>query len=658
MPGEVLVRFDNADAGAIDRVLRAHGARTARRLPVPGLRLVRLPPGLEVRAAAAALARVGSVRYAEPNFYRKRLALTPNDPRFGSLWGLHNTGQTVPSAIGPLAGTADADIDAPEAWDTTTGSGAITVAVLDDGVEMNHPDLAPNIWTNPGESGGGKESNGLDDDSNGYVDDWSGWDVAAGDNDPSPTGLEDGHGTHVAGTIGARGNNGLGITGVNWQVGIMPLRAFEEGGMTSADMVEGFAYASQNGARVLNGSFGAPEFSSAENDAIGTASNVLFVFAAGNDGANADAGAHYPCAYPRPNVICVGATDQLDQLAPFSTYGSSSVDLAAPGTAVHSTVPVGTEHLVLEDDFETAIAGRWTTGGVNNSWARTTARWTSPVHSLTDSPVQRYANDTDSYARSPSMDLSEMDSCLLIYDMRLDVEPDYDGLVIEASADGVSWSEADAWTGFSDWDEFITEIPSLDGAPAARVGFRLITDPSVMHDGAHIDNPGVACIASQHTYVSLDGTSMAAPQVAGAAALVWSAFPDASVADVRTAILQSVDQKASLAGKVATGGRLNLNRAVLGESNGGSIEGVDLTPPGTRLGKSTIQPSRRRATFRFGSTEFGSAFQCKLDSRAYVNCSSGKTYSRLARGWHKVRIRARDAAGNRDATPATRRFRI
>ncbi len=177
VPGELVVRFKPGTAGSERSSLNAaHGADVRRGLLVPRAYLLRLPKDRDVRAAERAYERNPNVQYAEPNF-TYQLHLTPSEPAFPQLWGMNNTGQTVTGSDGnPSAGTADADIDAPEAWDTTTGSSAVTVGVADTGVAYNHPDLAPNIWSNPGESGSGKETNNIDDDGNGKVDDFRGWD--------------------------------------------------------------------------------------------------------------------------------------------------------------------------------------------------------------------------------------------------------------------------------------------------------------------------------------------------------------------------------------------------------------------------------------------------------------------------------------------------
>lgn len=317
--GEVLVRFKpGATATARSRARAELGANVEDSLPVRGLQLLELPPGAPVEAAASELEGDPNVLYAEPNRYRRLRAL-PNDPLLPRLWGLDNAGQAFPVLAGQASGTPDADIDAPEAWDVTTGSPLVTVAIGDSGVAGDHPDLAPNM-----------DPRGVD-----FVD---------GDGDPAdPVG----HGTRVAGVIGARGNDGGGITGVNWNVRLLALRIGGDAGLTSAAAVQSFALAAARGARVYNGSFGDSVATRAEIDAIDAAAGVLFVFAADNGGASSDLVGDYPCAYPSPNILCVTASDPYDRLAPFSNYGRTSVDLAAPGESVWSTIPGG-GHLVSD----------------------------------------------------------------------------------------------------------------------------------------------------------------------------------------------------------------------------------------------------------------------------------------------------------------------
>jgi len=332
---ELIVRFSaRADGSQRARLRDSVDADAVRGLPLPGGQLVRLQGDVGANAAIARLERSRDVLYAEPNAVRTSSATT-NDPGLGLLWGLRNTGQTVNG----FAGTAGDDIDALAAWDLTTGSPTAPVAVIDSGVATSHPDLTSQITTNSGEIAG----NGIDDDSNGYVDDVAGWDFVSHDATPDDA---NGHGTHVAGTIAARGNDATGVVGVAPTTRIMPLRVLDANGSGSlSDVVSAYGYAAREGARVVNLSLGGNSPSQAERDAIAAAPGVLFVAAAGNGGSdgvgdNGDvAGANYPCSYDLANVVCVAASDSNDQLAPFSNYGRTSVDLAAPGVNVLSDRP-------------------------------------------------------------------------------------------------------------------------------------------------------------------------------------------------------------------------------------------------------------------------------------------------------------------------------
>jgi len=300
------------------------------------VKLAKGEPGKSERA----LKDLGSdprVAYAEPNF-RVHALQTPTDPSFGQLYGLVNTGQTVDGA----QGTADADIDADLAWDVATGSSSAVVGIIDTGVDFSHPDLSGRSWVNPGEDCTGCRTNGVDDDGNGYVDDWRGWDFVNNDNDPFD---DHGHGTHVAGTIGAKANNGVGVAGVNWDVRIAGLKFLDEfGGGTLADAIRAIDYATQNGIRITNNSWGGGGFSQALLDSIeqAGAAGGLFVAAAGNDGGDNDAMPSYPASYESPAVLSVAATDSKDALASFSNYGKVSVDLGAPGVSIYSTLPGNT----------------------------------------------------------------------------------------------------------------------------------------------------------------------------------------------------------------------------------------------------------------------------------------------------------------------------
>ncbi|AFZ07458.1 Subtilisin [Oscillatoria nigro-viridis PCC 7112] len=332
-PGELLVKLrPNVNDAAIQSVFQVNGAIAIEDLVPPSLqinsasepdeleqwRVVKLASNADLLATQTSLAQDPRVETVELN-YLLSINSVPNDPQFTQLWGLNNTGQT--------GGTPDADIDAPEAWDLQRGSKNVVVAVIDTGVDYNHQDLAANMWTNSGEIAG----NGIDDDDNGIDDDVRGYDFINKDNDPMD---DEGHGSHVAGTIGAAGNNNIGVVGVSPNVSIMPLKfiGFNGRGSTS-DAVRAVDYATKNGAKVINASFGNPFPSQAMFNAIGDANKkgVLFIAAAGNDSSNNDSSPSYPSNYDLPNVISVAATNYVDQLSWFSNYGKNTVDLAAPG---------------------------------------------------------------------------------------------------------------------------------------------------------------------------------------------------------------------------------------------------------------------------------------------------------------------------------------
>lgn len=329
--GELLVGFRPGTRGSERSSARASVNATRLHTFRSGAEHWRLGPGRTVERAIHALSHNPNIRFAEPNFLLS-VDLVPDDPRLDELWGMINTGQT--------GGTDDADIDADMAWSVSTGSSSVLVGVIDTGVDYNHPDLAANIWTNSGEIAG----NGIDDDNNGYVDDVHGYDFYNEDGDPFD---DNGHGTHVSGTIGAVGNNGVGVVGVNWDIKIMGLKFLSAGGTGStADAVEAVDYSVMMGVDLTSNSWGGGAFSQALYDAINAAGaqEMAFVAAAGNGGFdgigdNNDVTPHYPSNYDLTNVISVAATDHNDDRAVFSNYGPISVDLGAPGVNILSTIP-------------------------------------------------------------------------------------------------------------------------------------------------------------------------------------------------------------------------------------------------------------------------------------------------------------------------------
>ena len=275
------------------------------------------------------------IEHAEPDFIAMANAapLMPNDTQFSQQWNMHNTGTN--------GDVADADIDAPEAWGVTTGSASVTLGVIDTGIDLTHPDLQANLWTNPGETGGGKETDGIDNDSNGYIDDVHGWNFAAGTNNPDD---DNGHGSHVAGTIGAVGGNSNGIAGVCHTVRLMALKFLDASGSgTDSDAIEAIQYATAMGALATNNSWGGSDYSLTMQQAIEAAgaAGSGFIAAAGNDGTNNDVIPQYPCNFPVANIISVAATDSADVLAWFSCYGKTTVHLGAPGFQTYSTTKDG-----------------------------------------------------------------------------------------------------------------------------------------------------------------------------------------------------------------------------------------------------------------------------------------------------------------------------
>ncbi|MDQ3952433.1 MAG: S8 family serine peptidase, partial [Actinomycetota bacterium] len=535
VPGELVVRY----AGSAERseVRREHGLDKIESLALPNTELVQVEQG-RVAEAAAEVTADPDVVYAEPN-YLYRAASVPNDPLFPQLWGLHQA--------------SDVDMDAPQAWDVTTGSPGVAVAVVDTGVAIDHPELAPAIWRNPGETGGGQESNGVDDDGNGYVDDFQGWDWVGDDRHPRDL---HGHGTHVAATIGAAGNDGTGIAGVAWSSRIMALRALNSNGVgNTADLSSAFAYAARAGAKVVNVSLGGDAYSLAVLNAISSAPNTLFVVAAGNAGANNDIGASYPCNYPVPNIVCVAAMDSGDRLAPFSNYGATTVDLAAPGVGILSLQP--SFDVRFAEDFTGGFGSRWAVGGVNGTWAA------EPDGTIADSPGGFYQDNADHWiATTTPFDLGGMNDCLLRYSMKLDLEQGADVLAIEASRDGSSWGRIGGWTGSTGgaWERVTESIFQHDGTVSLYVRFRLVSNGSVTADGASIDTVSVRCNSTQYPASQgfyADGTSMATPHVSGAAALAWSAQPGATVGAVAQALLEGAEDQPAYFGKTVSGGRLN-----------------------------------------------------------------------------------------------------
>ncbi len=348
--GRLIVRYrDGLSLADHQRIRDAEGLRLLSAVPSLDLELVEPGP----QGSTGAIQRLSGRRdvvFVEPEYRRSHFAGPTGEPQFGQQWALRNTGQTV----GGFKGVPDVDMNVPEAWGVTTGRSDLVVAVIDDGVDVTHPDLAARIWSNPGEVA----ANGLDDDGNGFVDDVNGWDFCNGDASVFDAG--DFHGTHVAGSIAASGN-GAGIAGVAPNVKIMPVK-FLDGDQPECgedfNAVAAIEYAVAEGADIINASWGGPDFSASLRAAIAAAPQVLMVAAAGNSNSDNDALPIYPASYDLGNILSVAAIHNEGFLTAETNYGPVSVDLSAPGEDILSTLPGNTYGLLSG----TSMAAANTTG--------------------------------------------------------------------------------------------------------------------------------------------------------------------------------------------------------------------------------------------------------------------------------------------------------
>jgi subtilisin family serine protease len=643
--GQLVVRFREG----VNRAERAEavgetGGRIAQNLLLPGAAVVEVSEGQTVEDAVAELESDPDVLYAEPNYIRHATAV-PNDPSFPALWGLDQP--------------SDHDIDAPEAWNTTTGSSNVVVAVIDTGIAYDHPDLAPNMWVNPADP----TVNSVDDDGNGKTDDVFGWDFIQDDKTPLDFNT---HGTHVAGTIGAQGNNATGVVGVNWDVSLMALRAGDfYGGFPLSATTNAIVYACAHGADVVNGSYGGSGSSTSEKDAINSpaCANTLFVFAAGNEHSNNDTKPSFPCNYPTTRIICVGATDISDVLAGYSNFGRTNVDIAAPGGGggaggeILSTFPTFSQ-VGVGEGFEDPGWPRWGDPlGTGTAWDRSGTA-SAGSFSLADSPGGNYTTTSTSSIRNLSaVDFTGKNGCFVQYDLRIATEFDKDFFVIRTgTTTAANTFDVTGWSG-STGGLFMTgvqeDLSMVDGAATVYLRFFLEANGNAtVGDGAYVDSVLFGCLTpAGEAYGNEVGTSMASPQVAGAAALVLAAHPALTPAQVRRSILSTTDYKAGLCGKVATSGRLNVK---------GAIDYVQGTgAPNTKIkGGPSGKTKKRKATFKFTSPKPCMTFQCKLDGGAFKPCKSPRTYKGLKKGRHTFRVRAVDGAGKVDGSPAVRSWRI
>ena len=331
VPGEYVVRLKpNMATMSKSTLSQALGAYVKSTIPSQNIVVVKKPSFETTISAVKSLSLNPMVDVAEPNFIY-RASKTSNDPLMGNLWGLKNVGQKDSSG---KVGTPGMDIGVEQAWDITTGSEKMVVAVIDTGVDFNHPDLKDNLWTNEAEANG---QAGVDDDNNGVIDDIHGFNAITGNGNAQD---DQGHGSHCSGTIGAKGNDGKGIVGVNWDVKIMAVKFLSASGSgTLEDALKAIDYATKMGAKVMSNSWGGGGFSQTLFDAIKRSNDAgaLFIAAAGNDNNNNDSRPTYPANYEVANIIAVAAIDNQGARASFSSYGKRTVHVGAPGVNVYSS---------------------------------------------------------------------------------------------------------------------------------------------------------------------------------------------------------------------------------------------------------------------------------------------------------------------------------
>jgi subtilisin family serine protease len=545
MPGEVLVKFKPA-AVAQERsaTVAAQGHTVLAHLEEPGWMQVRLGAGETLETALTAYGNNPNVEYVQPN-YLYHAALAPNDPQYSQLWAFKNTGQTITTGTyTPTFGTAGDDMNIEAAWGRITDCSGVVVAVVDSGVNYNQEDLAANMW-----NGGVSIPN-------------HGWNYVNNNSDPMDL---NGHGSHVAGIIGAVGNNARGTTGVCWKARIMAVRvlnAMNSG--TTANVIQGINFAVTNGAKVINMSLGGGgAFDQAFSDAITTAQNsdVVVVVAAGNETNNNDAAgaARYPCNFTQPNLLCVAALDQNYALANFSNWGATSVHVGAPGTNILSSW-AGTSASIADP-----LTSGWTFTPTTGGWAfGSVLVGGTPTPSLLDPPnypnPPNYNTNTDDRARKAfnlvGVNVAVLQALAGINVVNLDhFRTGYSSAGGDPFA--VGGTIIDDTTNLATYPFFSSGAFDISGCVSATcsIGFQLQSGPTTPKDrGLAIAGFRIQTLTLNATsYNTIDGTSMASPEVAGLAAMLRAYNPQYTYADTVNAIKNGGRPVPALAGKTTTG---------------------------------------------------------------------------------------------------------
>ena len=561
-PGEVLVKFKSDKVNLSSQSGRDKAKQLAKNKNLTladqsepmNLGLLRASDARTVTRLISEIEQDENVDYAQPNYIYHTQGTGTNDPYSSSMWGLDNTGTTYDG----VPGVVDADIDAPAAWAYSVGANTI-VAVIDTGVSYNHPDLQANMW----------DGSACVSDSHNYIGNCShGYDYLDNDTTPLP-GMSE-HGTHVAGTIAAIKNNGAGTVGVAPSTKIMAIRT----DLTSLGNIKSVNFARYNGADIINASWGGYSNDPALKTAI-DAFPGLFVAAAGNDGLDLNTYPIYPCSFTSANVICVAASTHTDALADYSNYGSTAVDIAAPGSNIVSTSFVTSTGLPLNQNFNYVTPPNIPTGWTENGdWI--TYDFGSEIVLYGDYHYP-YIPNANTSITSSVISIGSYNGAEISFDTRCDTEYLTDGwgdyMSLWVSANGTSFTEILRWdeayledmgirAGDYTFSSLSFELPSQYITDNFKLRFGWVTNSSnsgTVGDGCYVDNLQINTrTAPINTYLWMDGTSMATPHVSGAAAVILATNSSLTPAQLKTYILNYGDSKPAFNTKTTTGKRLNL----------------------------------------------------------------------------------------------------
>lgn len=552
---ELLVKFKrHATSGARNRIASVSQSIEMGRVGKSGYTRIKIIGKKSLAAAMAAYAQDDTVESVQPNFIY-RASAAPTDPLYADQWAFKNTGQTVrqpsgapdsPVAASPVSG---ADMNIESAWAITENCSSIKVAVVDTGINTSHEDLQGNFWDG---SGVGFPGHGAD---------------FTNAQNPPGTNADDrnGHGTHVSATIAAKANNGVGGVGVCHQASLMSIRVLDATGVgTTADIATGVAFALDQGAKVINMSLGGPSYDTALQNAIIDAQNrgAIVVTAAGNDGVSADQYPTYPCSFTQSNLICVAALGQDGALTDFSNYGTTSVDVAAPGENIVSGW-FGTSQYVSD-----SLSAGWIFASTSGSaWNYGSASLVMPANY--DGSSIKYAASTNG---SSYKEFAVSAAAAVVLETTAVIDVARNDRYQTAFKTG-SGAVGTVGTPYSSGGVLVDELSGSSGgylystsydvsecsAKTCSVGFRLLSQASSTGDlGVEmLDVTLRRQVPTTNAYNVIRGTSMAAPHATGLAALVWAYNPNYTASDVVEAVTQGGRSVAALSGKIRTGNMLD-----------------------------------------------------------------------------------------------------